>query len=80
MITHIVEMDDRGRILIPKQLIKSLKSRRFLLTISGGRIELIPLDDPREAFKKLKGSRELPFNWKEAKKIAEELVDKEVND
>ncbi|MDK2465102.1 MAG: AbrB/MazE/SpoVT family DNA-binding domain-containing protein [Candidatus Korarchaeota archaeon] len=80
MSTHIVEMDDRGRVLIPKRLRKSMRSRRFLLTVIDRRIELIPLDDPREAFRKLKGSRQLPFGWKEAKRIAERLASEEVID
>jgi len=80
MSTHVVEIDDRGRILIPKRLRESIGSRRFLLTVRDGRIELIPLEDPQEAFKKLKGSRHLPFDWKEAKKIAERLASEEVVD
>ena len=80
MSTHIVEMDDRGRVLIPKRLRESIGSRRFLLIVRDGKIELIPLDDPKEALKKLKGSRKLPLNWKEAKRIAERLVNEEVTD
>ena len=79
MHAHIVEMDDRGRILIPKKVRRSVKSTRFLLTLSSDRIELIPLDDPREAFRKLKGSRKLPLDWREAKEIAERLADEEVS-
>ncbi len=78
MSAHIVEMDDRGRVLIPKRLRESIGSRRFLLIVRDGKIELIPLDDPKEALKKLKGSRRFPFNWEEAKRIAERLVNEEV--
>ncbi|MCD6243806.1 MAG: AbrB/MazE/SpoVT family DNA-binding domain-containing protein [Candidatus Korarchaeota archaeon] len=80
MSTHIVEMDDRGRILIPNKLRRTIGSRRFLLIVRDRRIELIPLDDPKEAFRKLKGSRQLPFDWKEAKRIAERLASEEVVD
>ncbi|RDD53676.1 MAG: AbrB/MazE/SpoVT family DNA-binding domain-containing protein [Candidatus Korarchaeota archaeon NZ13-K] len=80
MSTHIVEMDDRGRVLIPKRLRESIGSRRFLLIVKDGKMELIPLDDPKEALKKLKGSRQFPFNWEEAKRIAERLVNEEVAD
>ncbi len=80
MSAQIVEMDDRGRILIPKRLRESIRSKRFLLTVRDGRIELIPLEDPEEAFRKLKGLRQLPFDWKEAKRIAERLASEEVFD
>ena len=79
MANQIVEMDDRGRILIPKRVRRSIGSKRFLLTVSGGRIELIPLSDPKTAFKKLKGSREFPFDWREAKRTAERLAEEEVS-
>ena len=77
MRAYIVEMDDRRSILLPKRLRKSVRSGRFLLDVRNGRIELIPLDDPKEAFKKLRGSRRLPFGWKEAKRIAERLANEE---
>jgi len=79
MTARIVEMDDRGRILIPKGVRRSIGSRRFLLTVSDRRIELIPLDDPETAFKKLKGSRKFPFDWREAKRAAEKLIKEEVS-
>lgn len=43
----VVELDDRGRILIPRELRKSLPSHRMILKKLGNDLLLSPLPDPR---------------------------------
>jgi len=73
--TAVVEVDSRGRILIPKRIRERLKiGKRVLLIPTKGRLEVIPLpEDPLEV---LDGAftTDVPFSElrKEAERRAEE--------
>jgi len=56
----VVEMDGKGRILIPSELRRGLPSRRMVLKKSGEDILLSPLPDPKSLKGKyrIKGSME----------------------
>jgi bifunctional DNA-binding transcriptional regulator/antitoxin component of YhaV-PrlF toxin-antitoxin module len=69
---NVVEMDDRGRVLIPADLRRKLKSRRFLLIYDSKSIRLIPLRDPAS----LRGSIEIPWTLEELEEAGEELASK----
>jgi AbrB family looped-hinge helix DNA binding protein len=49
----IVEVDDRGRITIPVDIRRKLKSKKLLVSLKGDAIELRPVHDERlEALKR----------------------------
>jgi bifunctional DNA-binding transcriptional regulator/antitoxin component of YhaV-PrlF toxin-antitoxin module len=56
----VVELDDRGRILIPRELRRGLPSRWMVLKKLGNDLLLSPLPDPRSLKGKyrVKGSME----------------------
>jgi bifunctional DNA-binding transcriptional regulator/antitoxin component of YhaV-PrlF toxin-antitoxin module len=41
-----VEMDSKGRVLLPATVRREVKARRFSVDVKGGRILLEPLPDP----------------------------------
>ena len=68
----IVEADEKGRILLPIEMRRKLKSRRFKVTAKGVKIELESIADVLE----LKGKyREvIASEWEELEEKGEELV------
>lgn len=76
----VARLDERGRILIPKELRSKFKSGLVMIAQRGDIIELIPLERPEDAFRALKGSRRFGLGWKEAKARVEELAEEEVRE
>lgn len=68
----VVEMDSKGRILLPKELRKNIKNRRFEVVSGTGVIKLIPLPDIeslRGKYRKL-----IKYDWNELENRAEKFV------
>jgi hypothetical protein len=74
VILTVVELDRKGRALLPVSVRKKVASRRFEVKVSKGRIELIPL----EGVKSLKGkyAARMRSSWQELEEKAEILVNK----
>lgn len=68
----VVELDRKGRALLPASVRKKVASRRFEVKVSKGRIEFIPL----EGVKALKGkyAARIRSTWQELEEKAEILV------
>ncbi len=71
----IVELDEKGRITIPKRMRRILRGRKVLLISLGDRIEIVPI--PEDPFKVLKGSFNTKKSFKELRKEAETLAERE---
>jgi len=66
-----LELDEKGRLLIPKKFREKLRTKRVKLVVrKDGVIELHPLRDPL----KLKGSVKLPYTVEELEEAGEEHV------
>jgi DNA-binding transcriptional regulator/RsmH inhibitor MraZ len=50
-----VEMDSKGRLLVPAEIRRNVKSRRFTLRTCEGRLELVPLPEPERVKGKHRG-------------------------
>jgi DNA-binding transcriptional regulator/RsmH inhibitor MraZ len=50
-----VEMDEKGRVHIPSWVRRELKSRRFTLSVKGGRLLMEPVKPPATVRGKYKG-------------------------
>ena len=70
----VVELDDKGRITIPKRMRRAL-GRKVLLIDVGDRIEIIPV--PEDPFEVLKGSFNIKKPFKELRREAEALAEEE---
>jgi len=68
----VVELDGKGRILIPAETRKAIKSRRFELRVEEGHIELLPMPDPRHLKGKYKNC--IDSSWEELEEKAERFV------
>lgn len=68
----VVELDRKGRTLLPASVRKKVASRRFEVKVSKGRIELIPL----EGVGSLKGkyAASVKSSWRELEEKAEVFV------
>jgi AbrB family looped-hinge helix DNA binding protein len=68
----VVELDRKGRALLPASLRKKLGTRRFEVRLVDGRIELVPL----QSLKSLKGKyrSRLKTPWPELEEKAEKFV------
>ena len=68
----VVELDEKGRALLPASLRKKLGARRFEVKLVEGRIELVPLQD----LKALKGKyrNRLKTPWTKLEEKAEKFV------
>jgi len=68
----VVELDRKGRALLPASVRKKVGSRRFEVKVSKGRIEFIPL----EGVKSLRGkyATSVRSSWQELEDKAEILV------
>lgn len=65
-----VELDKKGRILIPAEVRKNLPSKAFILRVEESRIELIPLPDPR----KLRGKYKINGSLEEIEELQETSI------
>ena len=50
-----MEVDSKGRVLLPSKIRRQVKARRFTLKVSKGKIVLGPLPDPESVIGKHKG-------------------------
>ena len=71
-----MELDDKGRITIPKRMRRTLGSQKVLLIELGDRIEIVPV--PEDPFKVLKGSFNVKKPFSELRREAEDLAEREV--
>jgi len=68
----VVELDDKGRLLLPASLRKKLGARRFEAGLVAGRLELVPIQDVK-ALKGKYGDR-IREPWVKLEEMAEGLV------
>lgn len=66
----VVEMDDKGRVLIPSKLRRGLASRRMILRKVHNHLELIPLPNP----KSLKGKYSLRGEIEDIEELQEKRL------
>jgi len=64
----VVEIDAKGRIVIPSQLRRGLASKRIVLRRVDDRLELIPLPDP----KSLKGKYRIEGRMDDLEELQEQ--------
>ena len=68
----IVELDDKGRVLIPAEIRRKVRSRRFKVSARGDVVELEPLpslDQLRGKYRDL-----IKEEWDELEEAGEEFV------
>jgi bifunctional DNA-binding transcriptional regulator/antitoxin component of YhaV-PrlF toxin-antitoxin module len=68
----VVELDEKGRALLPAPIRKKLGARRFEVKLLGDRIELLPVQD----FRSLKGKyrNRLRTPWAKLEEKTEKFV------
>jgi DNA-binding transcriptional regulator/RsmH inhibitor MraZ len=72
----IVDLDDRGRLTLPREIRRNIKiTKKVLIVNAGDHIKIIPL--PEDPFKELEGAitTKTPFN--ELRREAERQAQKE---
>ncbi len=67
-----VEMDSKGRVLLPANVRREVKARRFSLDVKEGRILLEPLPDPERVRGKYR--RLLKVSMEELEEAQEKFV------
>lgn len=70
-----VELDERGRITIPKNLRQNIKHQKFIIIQAGDHLKLIPI--PQDPLKTLEGALQTTKTFKQLRKEALELATKE---
>lgn len=70
----VVEVDERGRILIPSEIRHRFKVRRYKMTPKKDRLELEPLEDVDDLY--LKFARKIKSDWETLEEKSEEFVSK----
>lgn len=68
----VVEMDKRGRVLLPRELRKTLTNRRFEIVSEKGSIRLIPLPDVESLRGKYRDL--IRSDWEELEERVEKFV------
>jgi len=68
----VVELDEKGRILIPSAIRKAVKSRRFELKVKEDRIEMVALPDVKDIKGSCKGI--VKSSWVELEEKTERFV------
>ena len=68
----IVELDEKGRVLIPAEIRRKVRSRRFKVSTKGNLLELEPL----ESLEDLRGKYRdrIRSDWDELEEKSEDLV------
>ncbi len=66
----VVEMDKKGRIIVPSKLRKGLFTKRMVVRRVGDRLELTPLPDP----KSLKGKYKMKGTMEEIEDLQEQRL------
>ena len=67
---NVVEMDAKGRIVIPSSFRRGLTSRRMILKRIDDHLELIPLPDP----KSLKGKYRIEGKMEDIEELQEQKL------
>ncbi len=70
----VVEADERGRILIPTEMRRKFKTKRYKITAKKNRLELEPLQDVDELY--LKFANKIKSDWETLEEKGEEFVSK----
>lgn len=70
----VVEADKRGRILIPNELRRRFKTRRYRVTAKRNRLELEPLEDVEGLY--LIFADKIKSDWEILEEKGEEFVSK----
>ncbi len=70
----VVEADKRGRILIPSEIRRKFKTRRYKMTPKKDRLELEPLEDVDTLY--LKFAQKISSDWETLEEKGEEFVSK----
>lgn len=68
----VVELDEKGRALLPASLRKKLGARRFEVKLIDGRVELLPLQNMKTLKGKYKDRIKTP--WSQLEEKAEKFV------
>jgi len=68
----VVELDEKGRALLPASVRRKVKSRRFQVKLRGERIELLPIESLKTLKGKYKGR--LKTSWEILEEKAERFV------
>lgn len=68
----VVEADDRGRILLPLEMRRKFKTKRFKITAKKNHLELEPLQRVEELKGKYKNI--IKFEWEELEEMGEKFV------
>jgi len=68
----VVELDEKGRVLLPASLRRKLGARRFEVRLVAGRVELAPLQDVKALKGKYRNRIKTP--WAKLEEMAEKLV------
>jgi len=66
----VVEMDTKGRIVIPSSIRKGLASRRMVLRMVDDHLELVPLPEP----KSLKGKYRLEGRMEDIEELQDQSL------
>jgi AbrB family looped-hinge helix DNA binding protein len=75
----ILELDDKGRLTIPKQIRESLEiGRKVLIINAGDHLKIIPL--PSDPFQTLHGAFNIKKSFRELRKQAELIGENEAKD
>jgi bifunctional DNA-binding transcriptional regulator/antitoxin component of YhaV-PrlF toxin-antitoxin module len=70
----IVELDEKGRLLIPAEIRRKIRGRRFKVSARGGVVELEPLEKVEELRGKFR--HVIKHDWEELEEMGEEFVAK----
>jgi len=70
----VVEMDVKGRIVIPSDLRRRMKTKRMIVREADDHLELIPLPDPRS----LKGKYRLEGRMDEIEELQEQKISERI--
>jgi bifunctional DNA-binding transcriptional regulator/antitoxin component of YhaV-PrlF toxin-antitoxin module len=69
-----VELDRKGRLLLPAEIRREAGSRRFTVRVEDGKIELCPVPDPKSVRGKYRGL--LRVSMEELEEAQERFVEK----
>ncbi len=73
----IVEIDDRGRLTLPKELHRTMEMKKVLIVNAGDHLKLISI--PEDPFKALSGALSSEKSFKELREQAERLAENEAH-
>jgi len=66
----LVSLDDRGRLTLPYEIRKKVKTQKFILSMEGESITIIPVPEPHAA----KNSIKIPYSIEELEESQENYV------